>query len=123
MFRIAINKLFKGLFYRVLTPHHKGPGSIPDRDMSVLGPLVYNRDCLGQVSSVLNFFSLTLQVMKVTSTQSTWPVAVRHALVASRLVEACLLQVTPENQFSASVNISSGSVILNYGSGSRRPVN
>jgi len=61
--------------------------------------------------------------MKVTSTQSTWPVAVRHALVASRLVEACLLQVTPENQFSASANISSGSVILNYGSGSRRQIN
>lgn len=31
------------------------------------------------------------KVMKVTTTQSTWPVAVRHALVASRLVEAFLL--------------------------------
>jgi hypothetical protein len=34
--------------------------------------------------------------MKVTTTQSTWPVAVRHALVASRLVEAFLLQATPD---------------------------
>lgn len=31
------------------------------------------------------------RVRKVTSTQSTWPVAVRHAMVASKIVEAFLL--------------------------------
>ncbi len=56
MFRIAINKLFESLFYRVLASHRIGLGSIPGRDMSVLGPLVRDEDCLGQVSSVFNFF-------------------------------------------------------------------
>lgn len=31
------------------------------------------------------------KVMKVTSTQSTWPVAVRHGMVASKIVEAFLI--------------------------------
>ncbi len=28
-------------FFRVLAPHHGGPGPIPGRDMSVLGPLQF----------------------------------------------------------------------------------
>jgi hypothetical protein len=39
MFRIALNKLFERLF--LLASHRGGPGSIPGRDMSVLGPFVY----------------------------------------------------------------------------------
>ncbi len=49
-FRIAINKLFEWLFYIVLTSHWGGPGLIPGRDMSVLGPQVQYEDDLGQVS-------------------------------------------------------------------------
>jgi len=33
------------------------------------------------------------KVLKVTTTQSTWPVAVKHALVASKLIESFLLNV------------------------------
>ncbi len=38
MFRIAKNKLFEWGFSRVLASHG-GPGSIPGRDMSILGPV------------------------------------------------------------------------------------
>ena len=54
MFRIAINKLFYWLFSRVLTAHRGGLGSIPGRDMSLLGPLK-DGDDLVQVSSVISF--------------------------------------------------------------------
>jgi hypothetical protein len=37
---------------RMLAFHCGGPGSIPGRDMSVLGPLVSDGDVLGQVSSL-----------------------------------------------------------------------
>ena len=37
--------------FGVLASHREGPGSIPGRDMSVSGPLVYDGDVLGQVSS------------------------------------------------------------------------
>ncbi len=53
----AINKLFEWLFSRVLATYRDSvrPGSIPGRNMSVLGPLVYrDRDDLGQVSSTHN---------------------------------------------------------------------
>jgi hypothetical protein len=39
-FQIAINKLLESLFSIVLASHCGGPGSIPGRDMSVLGPQV-----------------------------------------------------------------------------------
>jgi hypothetical protein len=38
MFRIAINKLSGWLFSRLLTSHARDTGSIPGRDMSILGP-------------------------------------------------------------------------------------
>jgi hypothetical protein len=41
MFRIAINKLFTWLFSRVLATHRGCKDSIPGRDMSVWGPLLY----------------------------------------------------------------------------------
>jgi hypothetical protein len=40
MFRTAINKLFEWLLSRVLASQRGGLGSIPGRDMSVLGTLV-----------------------------------------------------------------------------------
>jgi hypothetical protein len=40
MFRIAINKLFKYLFARMLASHRGGLASIPGQDMSVSGTLV-----------------------------------------------------------------------------------
>ncbi len=49
--RVAINKLFERLFSGVLASHRGGPGSIPGRDMSVSGPLLWDGDDLGQVSS------------------------------------------------------------------------
>jgi hypothetical protein len=49
--RIAINKLLEWVFSRVLASHRGGPGSIPGRDMSVLGLIVQDEDDLGQVSS------------------------------------------------------------------------
>ncbi len=39
-------------FSRVLASHFGGPGSIPGQDMSVLVPLVKDRDDLGQVSLI-----------------------------------------------------------------------
>jgi hypothetical protein len=51
MFGIAINKLFEWLFSRVLSSHCEGPGLIPSQDMSVLEPLVKDKDDLGLVSS------------------------------------------------------------------------
>ncbi len=42
--RTPINKLFEWIFYRMLASHRGGLGSIPGRDMSVLGPLVYDGD-------------------------------------------------------------------------------
>ena len=45
---------------------------------------------------VLSYFIKTPQVKKVTTTQSSWPVAVRHALVASRIIEAFILQPSPD---------------------------
>ncbi len=50
LFRIAINKSSAWLFYRLLASHAGGPGSIPGRDMSALGPLDYDRDNSSQVS-------------------------------------------------------------------------
>ncbi len=44
------SKLFEWLFSRVLVSHRGGPGLVPGRDMSVLGPLVKDGDDLGQVS-------------------------------------------------------------------------
>ncbi len=37
---VAINKLLQLLFSRALASHRGGPGSIPDRNMSVLAALV-----------------------------------------------------------------------------------
>ncbi len=48
VFQIAINKLFEWLFSRVLNSHRGGPGSIRSWYMSVMGPLVYDGDDLGQ---------------------------------------------------------------------------
>ena len=44
----------------------------------------------------MSYFIKTPQVKKVTTTQSSWPVAVRHALVASRIIEAFILQPSPD---------------------------
>ncbi len=54
--------LFEWLFSRVLSSHCGGPGSIPGRDMSVLGSLVEDEDDLGQVYSFfkIKFFSSIL---------------------------------------------------------------
>jgi hypothetical protein len=45
-----VYKLSRWLFSRVLASHAGGPGSIPGRDMSVLGPLEEYSDDPGQVS-------------------------------------------------------------------------
>jgi hypothetical protein len=39
MFQLSIHKLFAWLFFRVLTTHRGGKGSIPGRKMSVWGSL------------------------------------------------------------------------------------
>jgi hypothetical protein len=44
------NKLSRWLFSRVLASRAGGPGSIPGRNMSVLGPLEEYSDDPGQVS-------------------------------------------------------------------------
>jgi hypothetical protein len=49
MFQIIFNKLFGYLFARMLASHHGGPGSIPNRDMSVSGALVDYEDDLDSV--------------------------------------------------------------------------
>jgi hypothetical protein len=45
------------LFSRVLASHRRGPGSIPDRDMSVLRPLVKDGDDL-HITNILKFYSM-----------------------------------------------------------------
>ncbi len=47
----SISKLFEWLFSGVLASHRGGPGSIPGRNISVSGPLVYDGDDRGQVTS------------------------------------------------------------------------
>jgi len=47
------------------------------------------------------------KVLKVTSTQSTWPVAVRHAMVASKIVEAFLLDTSADPIESVKSSIKS----------------
>ncbi len=64
MFRITINNLSGWLFSRLLASQAGGPGPIPGRDMSVLGPLDQDRyDSLYVVSLVL-FLFLLFQVLK-----------------------------------------------------------
>jgi hypothetical protein len=47
---LFINKPSRWVFSRLLSSHAGGPGSIPDRDMSDLGPIVRDGDYLEKVS-------------------------------------------------------------------------
>ena len=62
MSRAHIDKLSGWLFSRVLASHAGGPGSIPGRDMSVLGPLVRMKMTLVKSPyhniKISNFFKL-----------------------------------------------------------------
>ncbi len=58
MFRIAINKLLRWFFSRVLASHEGGPGSIPGRDMSVLGPLFRMEITVKSLHNTTNKFIL-----------------------------------------------------------------
>ncbi len=60
----TFKKLFEWLFSRVLASHHGGPGSIPGRDMLVLGPLVQDEDDFGQVFSTMTLL-LRLKALKL----------------------------------------------------------